>query len=46
MSDTLLTTTGLAVSYGAVKAVRGSDLEVKEGEVVALLGPNGAGTKN
>ena len=43
MSDTLLTTTGLAVSYGAVKAVRGSDLEVKEGEVVALLGPNGAG---
>ncbi|MFM1778663.1 MAG: hypothetical protein RL741_1281, partial [Actinomycetota bacterium] len=43
MSDTLLTTTGLSVSYGAVKAVRGSDLEVKEGEVVALLGPNGAG---
>jgi len=43
MSKTLLTTTDLSISYGAVKAVRGSNLEVKEGEVVALLGPNGAG---
>jgi len=43
MSNTLLTTTDLSISYGAVKAVRGSNLEVKEGEVVALLGPNGAG---
>lgn len=39
----MLTTTDLSISYGAVKAVRGSNLEVKEGEVVALLGPNGAG---
>lgn len=43
MSNSLLSTTDLAISYGAVKAVRGSNLEVKEGEVVALLGPNGAG---
>ena len=43
MSNSLLTTTDLSISYGAVKAVRGSNLEVKEGEVVALLGPNGAG---
>ena len=43
MSKTLLTTTDLSISYGAVTAVRGSNLEVKEGEVVALLGPNGAG---
>lgn len=43
MSKTLLSTSALSVSYGAVKAVRGSNLEVKEGEVIALLGPNGAG---
>jgi branched-chain amino acid transport system ATP-binding protein len=34
---------GLAVSYGPVKAVRGIDIDVKKGEVVALIGPNGAG---
>jgi ABC-2 type transport system ATP-binding protein len=34
---------GLRKSYGAVEAVRGVDLEVGEGEIVAFLGPNGAG---
>jgi len=34
---------GLRKSYGAVEAVRGIDLEVRRGEVLALLGPNGAG---
>jgi branched-chain amino acid transport system ATP-binding protein len=33
----------LEVSYGAVEAVRGIDLSVREGDVVALIGPNGAG---
>jgi ABC-2 type transport system ATP-binding protein len=33
----------LQKSYGSVKALRGVDLEVSEGEIVALLGPNGAG---
>jgi branched-chain amino acid transport system ATP-binding protein len=33
----------LEVSYGAVRAVRGIDLDVNEGEVMSLLGPNGAG---
>jgi branched-chain amino acid transport system ATP-binding protein len=31
------------VSYGAVEAVRGIDLDVGEGEVVTMIGPNGAG---
>jgi len=31
------------VSYGAVEAVKGIDLEVVPGEVFAFLGPNGAG---
>jgi branched-chain amino acid transport system ATP-binding protein len=34
---------GVEVSYGAVEAVRGIDLDVNEGEVVAMIGPNGAG---
>jgi ABC-type branched-subunit amino acid transport system ATPase component len=34
---------GLRMTYGDVEAVRGVDLHVDAGEVVALLGPNGAG---
>src|SRR6476469_3446175 len=34
---------GLTKSFGAVDAVRGIDLTVAPGEVVAFLGPNGAG---
>jgi ABC-2 type transport system ATP-binding protein len=34
---------GLHVRYGDVEAVRGIDLTVRRGEILALLGPNGAG---
>ena len=34
---------GIHKSFGAVHAVRGIDLTVRPGEVVAFLGPNGAG---
>jgi ABC-2 type transport system ATP-binding protein len=34
---------GLTKSYGAVHAVRGVDLTIGAGEIVAVLGPNGAG---
>lgn len=34
---------GLRKSYGAVEAVHGIDLTVREGEIFGLLGPNGAG---
>jgi ABC-2 type transport system ATP-binding protein len=34
---------GVIKSYGDVHAVRGVDLEVRPGEIVAVLGPNGAG---
>jgi ABC-2 type transport system ATP-binding protein len=34
---------GLVKNYGAVEALRGIDLTVKQGEIFGLLGPNGAG---
>ena len=34
---------GLVKRYGSVQALKGVDLEVREGELVGLLGPNGAG---
>jgi ABC-2 type transport system ATP-binding protein len=34
---------GVAKSFGPIEAVRGIDVDIEPGEVVALLGPNGAG---
>ncbi|MBN9424581.1 MAG: ABC transporter ATP-binding protein [Candidatus Accumulibacter sp.] len=34
---------GLESSYGRIKALRGIDLEIRKGELVALVGANGAG---
>jgi branched-chain amino acid transport system ATP-binding protein len=39
----ILTVENLNVHYGVIHALRGIDLEVGEGEIVALLGANGAG---
>ena len=38
-----LAVSGLVKRYGAVEALVGVDLEVRESELVGLLGPNGAG---
>jgi branched-chain amino acid transport system ATP-binding protein len=43
MAETLLEVTGLVAGYGAVTVLRGVDLAVAAGEVVAVLGSNGAG---
>ncbi|GAA3370144.1 ABC transporter ATP-binding protein [Streptomyces sannanensis] len=39
----LLELVGLRVFYGAIEAIKGIDLTVNQGEIVALLGGNGAG---
>lgn len=39
----LLRLKDLAVSYGGIRALKGIDLEVKPGEIVAMIGANGAG---
>jgi ABC-2 type transport system ATP-binding protein len=43
LSEIAISVRDLHKSYGDFEAVRGIDLEVREGEVYGLLGPNGAG---
>ena len=43
MTEPVLRISGLKVSYGGIQAVKGIDLEVRAGELVALIGANGAG---
>ncbi len=42
-ADLAIVTEGLLKNYGAVRALRGLDLEVRRGEIYGFLGPNGAG---
>ncbi|MBE9638342.1 ATP-binding cassette domain-containing protein [Salipiger mangrovisoli] len=43
MTEPLLSLSAITRNYGAVQALRGIDMDVRAGEVVALLGDNGAG---
>jgi branched-chain amino acid transport system ATP-binding protein len=43
VSETLLTVRGVKAFYGRVMALKGVDLDVREGEIVTLIGANGAG---
>jgi branched-chain amino acid transport system ATP-binding protein len=39
----LLSIRGVSTYYGSIRALKGVDLDVNEGEIVALIGANGAG---
>ena len=39
----LLAIRGLRAAYGKIEAMKGVDLEINSGEIVALIGANGAG---
>ena len=39
----MLSVRGLCVAYGHIQALRGVDLEAREGEITAIIGSNGAG---
>ena len=41
--DILLKISDLKVAYGGIHAVKGIDLEIREGELITLIGANGAG---
>jgi branched-chain amino acid transport system ATP-binding protein len=43
MSAPLLSVRGVTAFYGHVRALKGVDLDVNEGEIVTLIGANGAG---
>ena len=43
MTQPILRISGLKVAYGGIQAVKGVDLEIREGELVTLIGANGAG---
>ncbi|MGB8549155.1 MAG: ABC transporter ATP-binding protein, partial [Xanthobacteraceae bacterium] len=43
VGDPLLTVRGVTAYYGNIPALRGVDLDVREGEIVTLIGANGAG---
>jgi branched-chain amino acid transport system ATP-binding protein len=43
VTEPLLSVQGVETYYGAIAALKGVDVEVAEGEIVALIGANGAG---
>ena len=43
MTSPLLAIRGLRAAYGKIEALKGVDVEINAGEIVALIGANGAG---
>src|ERR1700754_4354511 len=43
MTEPMLAIHGLRAAYGKIEALKGVDIEINAGEIVALIGANGAG---
>ena len=43
MSEYVLETRDLGISFGGLKAVQNVNLKIKKNEIYGLIGPNGAG---
>ena len=41
--DSIITTEGVTVSFGDFQALKGIDVEIKQGEIMIILGPSGSG---
>ena len=42
-TDSMIQLHGITKSFGSLQVLRGIDLQVNRGEVVAIVGPSGAG---
>jgi ABC-type polar amino acid transport system ATPase subunit len=41
--DSIIDTKGVTVSFGDFQALKGIDVEIKQGEIIVVLGPSGSG---
>ena len=42
-AETILQVKGLKKRYGSNEVLKGVDIEIKKGEVIAIIGPSGCG---
>ena len=42
-NDVVLACAGIERSFGGLKALKGIDFDIREGEIFGLVGPNGSG---
>ena len=43
MSEYVLETQNLGISFGGLKAVQDANIKIKKGQIYGMIGPNGAG---
>ena len=43
MSENIIVTEGVTVSFGDFQALKGIDVRIKQGEIIVVLGPSGSG---
>jgi len=43
MSEDIIVTEGVTVSFGDFQALKGIDVRIKQGEIIVILGPSGSG---